>query len=292
MTLRPTTKKGITVHCDNIALVQRINLHFKRIVVPPKNVTAADYDVEKGITTTIDMLEQHNVIISIKHVKGHQDRKKAINKLSKAARMNIEADKDATLAMQLHSYSAAYSPIPTTQAMLYKQGKPVTSKESDTLRRAYLSQDLREHMINREKWQDNTPDKICWTAHQRAIQRMNSTDKTRILKFIHRCLPTNKKLNDIDCEHTNKCPKCHEIETNEHVTTCKDARQTNIQQIIWRNIAKKLDKQYTHHTVKECILAGIKKTMSGDTTTLQDNDISFIPTGTIQRAIQEQNQFG
>jgi hypothetical protein len=32
--------------------------------------------------------------------------------------------------------------------------------------------------------------------------------------------------------------------------------------------------------------------MSGDTTTLQGNDISFTPTGTIQRAIQEQNQIG
>ena len=104
-------------------------MHFKRIVVTPKNVTAADYDVEKGITTTIDLLEEHNIIIGVKHVKGHQDRKR-----SKAARMNVQVDKDATLAMQTHSYSTAYySPIRTTQTVLYKQGQPVTSKESETL---------------------------------------------------------------------------------------------------------------------------------------------------------------
>ena len=42
----------------------------------PKNVTAAGYDVEKEITTNIDLLDQHNVIIAVKYVKGHQDRKR------------------------------------------------------------------------------------------------------------------------------------------------------------------------------------------------------------------------
>jgi hypothetical protein len=42
-------------------------------------------------------------------------------------------------------------------------------------------------------------------------------------------------------------------------------------------IAKKMDKQYTHHTIKECILAGLKKAMTGNTTTIKDNDISFEP---------------
>ena len=179
----PGTRKGITMHCDNIALVQRINWHFKRIVVTPKNVTAADYDVEKGITTTINILQKHNIIITVKHVKGHQDRKRAVHTLSKESKMNVEADKDATLAMQTHSYSTEYSPLPTTTTMLYKQGQPVTSKEAQTLRRAYLSQDLRKYIVNREKWHNTTPEKICWIAHHRAIQHMNSTNKTRILNL-------------------------------------------------------------------------------------------------------------
>jgi hypothetical protein len=117
----PRTRKGITMHCDNIALVQRINWHFRRIVVTPENVTAADYDIEKGITTTIDILKTHNILIStVEHVKGHQERKRAVHTLSKASKMNVEADKDATLAMTTHSYSTEYSPLPTTTTMLYK----------------------------------------------------------------------------------------------------------------------------------------------------------------------------
>jgi hypothetical protein len=119
---------------------------------------------------------------------------------------------------------------------------------------------------------------------------MNSTDKTRILKFIHRCLPTNKKLNDIDSKHEIKCPRSNKRETNEHVTTCTDDRQTKIWQKIWKSLAKRLDKSYTQHTIKECILTGIKLTMTSSTTTLHHEDISFEPTGPIKRAIEEQNE--
>jgi hypothetical protein len=125
-------RKRIIIHCDNIALVQRINLHSKRIVVTPKNITAADYDVNKGITTTIDTLLQHNIVIKVQHVKGHQDIKRAVHTLSKESRINIEAYKDATLAMTTHSFSTDYSPLPTTTTMLYKQGQLVTSKETQT----------------------------------------------------------------------------------------------------------------------------------------------------------------
>jgi ribonuclease HI len=75
-------------------------------VVTPKNVTAPDYDVEKGITTMIDLLKQHNVINAMKHVKGHQYRNEQ-STLSKEARMNLKANKDAKLAMKTHSYSTA-----------------------------------------------------------------------------------------------------------------------------------------------------------------------------------------
>ena len=121
--------------------------------------------------------------------------------------MNIEADIEATIALETHSHTQEYNPLPETRAMLYKQGQPVTSKEAKTLRRAYLSQDLLQHMKQREKWKsESTAEKICWIAHQRALQRMNSTNKTRVHKFIHRWLPTNKKLHDYNKDHTNKCP--------------------------------------------------------------------------------------
>ena len=140
-------EKKITIHCDNLSLVQRINWHFRRITLTPKNVTGADYDLEAGITSTIDLLQEKKFGIEVKHVKGHQDRKTAADKLPKAQRMNVEADKEATSVMATHSFANEYSEIPMAKAMLYKQGKPITSRAPQTLRRTYLSQGLREYMI-------------------------------------------------------------------------------------------------------------------------------------------------
>jgi hypothetical protein len=270
----------------------RARASFKRITLTPKNMTAADYDLEIGITSTIDILQEKNFAIKVQHVKGHQDKETTPDKLPKAQRMNVEADKEATLAKISHTFAKEYDDIPQAKVMLYKQNKPVTSKIPQTLRQAYLSQGLREYMIHREKWTQSTPEQICWTAHQRAIKRMNPTDKTRILKFIHRCLPTNKKLHDIDKEYSAKCPACTSTETNEHVTTCNNPRRKELRHKLWKNLSKKMEKCYTHHTVKECILTGLKKTMTGDTTILNPHELSFTPTGSVQRAITAQNKMG
>jgi hypothetical protein len=51
--------------------------------------------------------------------------------------------------------------------MLYKLGQPVTRKQAKTQRRAYLSQDLLQHMKKRENWKsENTAGNIRWIAHQ------------------------------------------------------------------------------------------------------------------------------
>jgi hypothetical protein len=71
----PGTRKHITVHCDNLSLVQQINWHFKRTTITPKNVIAADYDLEAGITATINLLQEKNFAIAVKHVKGTRTRK-------------------------------------------------------------------------------------------------------------------------------------------------------------------------------------------------------------------------
>ena len=52
--------------------IQRILWHHKRrIVVTPKNVSAADYDTEKAITASINYLETKRNVIQAHHVKGH-----------------------------------------------------------------------------------------------------------------------------------------------------------------------------------------------------------------------------
>jgi hypothetical protein len=289
----PSTNKTITTFSDNLSLIQRIQWHKKRIVLTPKNVSAPDYDTEKAITSTIDFLETKKIFIKVQHVKGHQDRKRNKANLSKESSMNVEADKEATIALELHSNKQEYCELPETRAMLYKHGEPVTSNEAITLRRAYLSQDLLQHMQNREKWKNaNTADKISWIAHHRALRRMTSVDKTRLHKFIHRWLPTNKKLNVIDKEHCSKCPSCNETETNDHVTECNNPRRRQVRNKIKTNLAKILDKYHTCLQIKECILIGVTKAWNGDMNPIQHQDLSFALQGNVKQALEDQQEVG
>jgi hypothetical protein len=92
----PTINKNITVYSDNLSLIQRISWHKKRIVVTPKNVSAANYNTKKSITSTIDYLETKRIIIQVCHIKGQQDKKHQKQEQPKEAHMNVKADIEST----------------------------------------------------------------------------------------------------------------------------------------------------------------------------------------------------
>ena len=182
--------------------------------------------------------------------------------------------------------------MPHTTAMVYLQGLPITSKTENTLRCAYLSQDLRKYMTQRENWNEHIADTIWWEAHKCALNRMTTTNKTRIQKFVNRCLPTNKKLHDQDPEHAPTCPLCTVIETNPHVSTCAHQSRSKLRGNLRRNITKTLDKYDTHVHIKECMLLGLTQTLQGGNTEIDSVNLSFTPTGPIKKALDEQNAIG
>ena len=189
----PQHKKTIKTYCDNLGLIQRLRWHGKRTTTTPKNASAPDYDIEISITTTIDQLAAHNIVIQPLHVRGHQDKHKKYHQLSREEQLNVDADGEATAALRFHRKTEEYHTLEHANTMLYIEGRPVTSNEANTIRTAYLSKLLRKHMIQREQWQAHVPDLINWAAHKRSLNKLNKMDKTRIHKFLHRCLPTNKK---------------------------------------------------------------------------------------------------
>ena len=288
----PQTNKQIKIICDNLGLIQRIKWNYERTTKTPKEAMAADYDLEAEITSAIDTMERNNVSVSLKHVKGHQDRVLELHQMTREAQLNVEADKEATKALNNHRGKEQYSQMPATRAMLYINAQPITSKETENLRSAYLSQNLRSYMIVREEWKDRTPDTIWWEPHKRAIKKLNGTNKTRIQKFIHRGLPTNKKLNDQDKEHPTICPSCSEIETNEHVQCCMNPKRVAIRKTTRNNITRNMEKYDVHIQIKECFLLGMEQWTQNQTTRISKQDLSFTPEGEIEKAIDEQNEIG
>jgi hypothetical protein len=121
---------------------------------------------------------------------------------------------------------------------------------------------------------------------------MNPMDKTRLHKFVHRWLPTNKKLHDNNKEQTNKFPSCNAIKTNDHVSACGNTRRKQIKNKSTINLSKVLDKYYTCPKIKEIILTGIKKVLQGNYNHVTNQEVSFTPDRTLQQALANQNKIG
>jgi hypothetical protein len=288
----PTSNKIIHMYCDNLALIQRIGWHEKRIVTTPKDVLRADYDLEAAIKDTIDTLRRRKIFIKEKHVRGHQDRQADYHDLSHEEQLNVEADHEATTALQHHSRNGKYSNMPTTGSMLNHNGRPVTSKEADTLRKAYGQIAYAEHVTMKEHWAPATYATVWWEAQKRSLSKLEDNDRTRINKFVNRILPSNWKLHQQDKQHSSKCPSCNEIETNQHILACSNPRRAKLQNNMLRTVRKAMEKNETHIHAQEIILHGIKAAINHGIEIVAEEDLYFQPSGIIKLALKEQNAIG
>ena len=115
----PTTPKSVHMYCDNLALIQRIGWHEKRIVITSIDVFRPDYDIEASIKETIDTLQSHKIFIKEKHVSGHEDRHADYANFKKEEQLNVNADKEATLALREHKRQEEYNQLPLRQLRCY-----------------------------------------------------------------------------------------------------------------------------------------------------------------------------
>jgi hypothetical protein len=162
-------------------------------------------------------------------VRGHQDDHADFHNLRRKEQLNVEADKEATKALQEHSRTEEYNQMPTIISILYHDGLPVTCKETETLRQLYGQNRYREPVTNKEKWKPATYATIWWEAHRRALTNLEDNDRTRITKFINQIQPTNTKLHQQDEQHPTKCPSCNKQETNDHVSACDNPAAQNLE---------------------------------------------------------------
>jgi hypothetical protein len=251
-----------------------------------------DYDIEVEIQTTIDELKGINILITEKHVQGHQNKTTNIENLPNQEQLNVKANTEAKMAMSEHLRADTYTQLPSIKAMLYQNGRPITSKEKEVMRNAYGKIGIQKYTTTKEQWKHNTYATIWWIAHLRALRRLEMNDRIRIQKFINRILPTNKKLHQQDENHSSKCPSCNDIETNDHVSTCTNPRRAKIREAMFTAIEQNLSKNNTHPGIKECIIEGLRALITNDIHAIDAASLSQQPSAQMQTAIAEQNIIG
>jgi hypothetical protein len=120
---------------------------------------------------------------------------------------------------------------------------------------AYHSISLQTYLCNKHKWTNSVTDSIWWKIHHRSISKQNSTDQTRIQKFVHNYMPTNHQLNIYDPEHPAECEcRKHQIETETLVIRYPSEKWHTIQEKWLQELNIFLGKPHTCAELKCCII--------------------------------------
>jgi hypothetical protein len=197
-----------------------------------KEYYKSDMDIGLQILAQLQVAELNSMLISIFHIKGHQDKNTKVEKLSRPAQLNVKADELATEASK-QDYIPDYYKFPASKVNIYINNIAITSNTSNIWRRAHLSQDFREYITKRHKWKINTAAKIWWKIIGVALEKFSFNDQIRIQKVMFDRLPTNHHANKLDAEVEDKCKDCEMlIEDVNHVFKCKSAKRVAIRETI------------------------------------------------------------
>jgi hypothetical protein len=201
------------------------------------------------------------------HVKAHQDQSDDVKNLSCAASLNIMTDNLAQ--RQCQEMTHAHCTVSTRHVHLQIDDITITKDHQRWLMDTSSRIPILQYYRDKYKWKVPTFNKVNWKAQQKVLQRYDSNDQRRILKFCHGWLPTYDRLHREKQSPTQRCPLCYYlIENNKHLFACKHPGQ----QAIIETLLKKIDNDnllYDVNELTEIIKTAIRRT---DMTEQQTNN--------------------
>jgi ribonuclease HI len=222
------------LHIDNKSMVGRLSEHNKSWARRPKHQTRPESDITNIAEKLLCKLPKVQVL----HVKSHQDNEKQIEELSWPARLNIAADRLATEQRETMS-APAHIVTNTTHGMLHIEKIAITRNAGQILWKTASRIPIQDYHIQRNAWSPSIFQSINWEAQHSALLQFCTADQQRILKFVHKWLPTGKNLHREKEANILACPLCsNELEDNMHLFTCTDAKQERLQQDLLLYVAK------------------------------------------------------
>jgi ribonuclease HI len=204
---RLPNRHKVHMYTDSKSLIQRCQQPASN---SPHRTMQPDSDV---IDTIKQEIRNSKHKLDIKHVKGHQDRNTAWEKLSHQAQLNVRADKLATIALSMQPQK--FQPL-IYHNVLYWRKQPITKSDKTVIRNAVHEEALKTKLLTALE----PGYKVDWKALQQArsqtahIQRFTT-------KMMHNWLPTYSRIAKQTPGHTAICPLCKQTdETTMHVFCC------------------------------------------------------------------------
>jgi hypothetical protein len=127
---------------------------------------------------------------------------------------------------------------------------------------------IQQYYQEKYGWSSKVFNEIAWDIQYKVLKSYDVNDQRRLLKYVHRWLPTNHRLHQELQTHTQRCPMCYYIlEDERHLLLCKDPAQANTVKIL----CGKINDLPITPTIKDRIMAAIRDEPSDHLTSKEKN---------------------
>jgi hypothetical protein len=131
-----------------------------------------------------------------------------------------------------------------------------SSGKRNTVEQAAGEYELQQYIQARHRWTLQTLQSVDWDAYNSTLRSLESNTQVFVTKLSYRWLPTRAHEAKMDEALDERC-SCGEIETQDHMWTCKEMRPKRI------NFLAELDcwatKHHTHEPLQRSILESFTK---------------------------------
>jgi hypothetical protein len=148
--------------------------------------TESDYDL---LATIMNLQEEwcNGINIQYAWVRGHAD--SLDRETTREERANITADELCDIIRETATGRDGARPncglYPVERCALFINGTKITSNWKERLTQQLLDGDLRDYLMEKEKWNEGTFHNICWKLQKVALKRMSKARQMAIAKLVH-----------------------------------------------------------------------------------------------------------
>jgi hypothetical protein len=148
--------------------------------------TESDYDLLATITN-LQADWCNGINIQYAWVRGHADSLE--RETTREERANIIADEVCDIIRETATGRHRSRPncglYVGERCALFTKGTKITSNWKERLTQQLLDGDLREYLMEKEKWNEGTFDNICWKLQKVALKRMSKARQMAIAKLVY-----------------------------------------------------------------------------------------------------------
>ncbi|KAG7374486.1 hypothetical protein IV203_013581 [Nitzschia inconspicua] len=251
------------VYCDNKALVENVNKAREQSRPQfPNDALKASWDVLQAVVRLAKLLPQ----ITFHHIRGHQDTQVALDKLSRPAKLNVQADKLAGSYQHLSSHKNIQAPmIEGTNCHLIYDGQTVASKHRKHIRDHRRTKELKTYIKQKTGMSEAAFADIDRQSHERSVNTFKDGPHIFLVKFLHGWLPVGKLVSRYNpVKYPSACPSCDEpVEDSKHFLTCLNPEHRKWRVTLTTSLRHRCESVDTDPALLDLLLWGLNHWIQG-----------------------------